>query len=323
MFAGSSALFIFLFLSRAYSVELFEGQYSDPNHPNCARTIADFKIPSIAKVFGADAAGGEGAVCDGKSDISWGPLRASVEGSSIIVDFSSKGGPSNLHGIYNSDLDRIEWEDGNFWQKVKTLKYPSELNGQYSDPNHPSCSRVVEATSIATAKINGADAAGGEGAACDGVTDVAWTVPAAINGANIVADFSSKGGPAGLAGVYNSTSSAIMWSDGNFWPKISRKEYPSVFNGKYSDPNHPSCARVVTASSATTAKINGADAAGGEGATCDGVTDVAWTVPAAIDGANIVADFSSKGGPAGLKGTYDATAGAIQWSDGNSWTKIV
>lgn len=201
---------------------LFSGSYSDPNHPGCARVIV-FETDSSAKVFGADAAGGEGATCDGATDVRWGPLPAVVSGSAISVDFSSKGGPSDLSGNYNDDTVAIDWADGNSWPKIFPKEDTASLSifdGEYSDPNHPSCARFVMAESETAAQIYGADAAGGEGAMCDGVTDVAWNVPAQLDTQEIVADFSSKGGPAGLKGTYNVGKQEIDWEDGNAWPKV-------------------------------------------------------------------------------------------------------
>eukprot|EP00428_Durinskia_dybowskii_P071550 CAMPEP_0170388946 /NCGR_PEP_ID=MMETSP0117_2-20130122/18359_1 /TAXON_ID=400756 /ORGANISM="Durinskia baltica, Strain CSIRO CS-38" /LENGTH=116 /DNA_ID=CAMNT_0010644909 /DNA_START=45 /DNA_END=392 /DNA_ORIENTATION=- len=92
----------------------FAGKYSDPNHPGCARQIVG-ETRTSARVYGADAAGGEGATCNGETDEKWGPLPAKVNGEDIIVDFSSKGGPSNLSGKYDDVNQAIDWEDGNSW----------------------------------------------------------------------------------------------------------------------------------------------------------------------------------------------------------------
>ena len=101
----------------AVCVATFAGNYSDPNHPDCARRIA-FETTSSARVFGADAAGGEAVSCDGETDLPWGPLPATVNGAQIVVDFSSKGGPSNLTGKYDEVQDKINWQDGNAWTKI-------------------------------------------------------------------------------------------------------------------------------------------------------------------------------------------------------------
>lgn len=96
---------------------IFTGSYSDPNHPGCARAIG-YEELSTLRVFGADAAGGEGVACDGETDVKWGPLPAKVHDTEIVVDFSSKGGPANLHGKYDEKNDAIVWEDGNSWKKI-------------------------------------------------------------------------------------------------------------------------------------------------------------------------------------------------------------
>ena len=74
----------------------FVGNYSDPNHPKCAREIYDQQDNVLALLRGSDAAGGEGASCDGTTDVAWGPLNATIFGRKITVDFSPKGGPTNL-----------------------------------------------------------------------------------------------------------------------------------------------------------------------------------------------------------------------------------
>lgn len=110
---------LILLLSILMVFSTFSGKYSDPNHPSCAREI---RIESVSKadIYGADAAGGEGASCDGETDVKWGPVPASYLGNRINADFSSKGGPSDLSGKYvSSDLiSQIQWEDGNAWTKL-------------------------------------------------------------------------------------------------------------------------------------------------------------------------------------------------------------
>lgn len=109
-----------LFVSSCFATDLqfvFSGKYSDPNHPSCARTVLrDHK--SSAQVYGADAAGGEGVACDGSTDVKWGPLPGTVDGLNIVVDFSSKGGPTNLNGTYSIVKKAIVWQDGNAWTKI-------------------------------------------------------------------------------------------------------------------------------------------------------------------------------------------------------------
>ena len=108
----------------ATTSKVFAGNFSDPNHPGCARTITTNGM--TGSVFGSDAAGGEGAACDGKTDVRWGPLKAVFEidpppetGAKINVDFSSKGGPPQLTGEWNASALAINWADGNSWTAVK------------------------------------------------------------------------------------------------------------------------------------------------------------------------------------------------------------
>jgi hypothetical protein len=94
----------------------FVGSYSDPNHPNCQRVI-DTVSPGKVSVSGTDG----NPVCppDG-SGKAW-KLDGTVSGSSIVVDFSPKGGPTNLKGSFlKNDVvlnGGIQWPDGNLWSK--------------------------------------------------------------------------------------------------------------------------------------------------------------------------------------------------------------
>ena len=92
----------------------FAGNYMDPNHPGCKRIIAALSANEVA-VTGYDGASGEGGKCNGKTDIVWGPLAGLVMGDKIIIDFSPKGGPSNLTGTWTPGSKRITWADGNYW----------------------------------------------------------------------------------------------------------------------------------------------------------------------------------------------------------------
>ena len=105
----------------------FGGHYADPNHPGCERKVVVHNTTS-GSVYGADAAGGEGVACDGKTDTPWGPLAATFSSSKtdlkIVVDFSPKGGPSDLTGEWDSKNSAIQWADGNNWTKSETKPVP-------------------------------------------------------------------------------------------------------------------------------------------------------------------------------------------------------
>ena len=66
------------------------GQYIDLRHPGCVRAITGDS--DGYDVHGSDSAAADGK-CDGETDVSWGPYAAGIDGASIIVDFSEKGGP--------------------------------------------------------------------------------------------------------------------------------------------------------------------------------------------------------------------------------------
>ena len=98
------------------------GLYSDPYHPSCPR----YFVPDMqsdrqgdANVYGQDSTDGEGASCGQGKDEDWGPCPATINGDKLVVDLSSKGGPSDLTGTFAND--RITWSDGNYWQKAGSI----------------------------------------------------------------------------------------------------------------------------------------------------------------------------------------------------------
>lgn len=99
------------------SFRSIDGKYSDPNHPGCVRAL-DSTSKTEAHVVGVDPAAGQ-SHCSGSSDQSWGPLDAILNGSHIIVDFSPKGGPKNLSGVFVPLTSKIEWSDGNHWTRLE------------------------------------------------------------------------------------------------------------------------------------------------------------------------------------------------------------
>ena len=115
------------------SPDVFAGNYSDPNHPKCPRTVI-VENNAMGTVTGADAAT-KGDPCDGKTDKKWGPLKAifDITGPTINVDFSSKGGPPQLTGTWNTTSLEIDWVDGNNWPSVKCS------NKQYCCPDAKHC----------------------------------------------------------------------------------------------------------------------------------------------------------------------------------------
>jgi len=103
-----------------------EGSYSDPNHPDCPRTIAlgtDDMTTLI--VWGADASGGDGYSCDDETEEAWGPLEGWVGAAltattyNITVNFVPKGGPYDYCGVFDTEALTITWAGGaNTWSQV-------------------------------------------------------------------------------------------------------------------------------------------------------------------------------------------------------------
>merc|ERR1711990_852540 len=119
-------------------------------------------------------------------------------------------------------------------------------------------------------------------------------------------------------GTSDDGSTGITWEDGNRWPQLENLQAfdPESMEGDYSDPNHPGCGRHIEVTSATTGEVSGNDAVDG--------SEPWGPLEATIDGDKIVVDFSPKGGPSDLTGTYEAQPDGtfgITWEDGNTWTQ--
>mmetsp|Transcript_12332 Transcript_12332/g.28264 ORF Transcript_12332/g.28264 Transcript_12332/m.28264 type:complete len:169 (+) Transcript_12332:78-584(+) len=88
--------------------------------------------------------------------------------------------------------------------------------------------------------------------------------------------------------------------------------------GLYSDPMHPGCRREVVVDFAGVF-IEGAD---GQPGCLKGEKLERWTLPATYTPGSdtLVIDFSPKGGPKDVKGTWDGNG--IRFPDGNKWTRL-
>jgi len=111
------------------------------------------------------------------------------------------------------------------------------FNGKFEDPQHPGCLRriTLDISGTAAVIIGGApktstpDCKSSEKGreechevetpkSCDGKSDETWSVDVPmVSGGSIIADFSGRGGPARLAGFWNSETSSIDWADGSSW----------------------------------------------------------------------------------------------------------
>lgn len=94
----------------AHAAVDFTGSYADPFHPNCQRVVT--VQGAAATLSGTD--GNPGCPADG-SGKAW-KLTGNIDGSTIFVDFSPKGGPPALKGIWDDAAPAgIKWPDGNKW----------------------------------------------------------------------------------------------------------------------------------------------------------------------------------------------------------------
>ena len=86
---------------------VFDGTFSDPNHPNGFRRISVKK--GVATIVGKD---------EPQDKKEW-QLKASVTPGTreMLVDFSPKGGPKDLLAKWSPTKNGIEFPDGNVWPK--------------------------------------------------------------------------------------------------------------------------------------------------------------------------------------------------------------
>lgn len=86
----------------------FHGEFMDPTQPECTRMIV------------VHAPGTSGSLFEGCGDESSdSPSAPAVfSGSSIVADFSARGGPSHLVGFWNRAKNSIMWGDGSLWMKI-------------------------------------------------------------------------------------------------------------------------------------------------------------------------------------------------------------
>ena len=148
-------------------------------------------------------------------------------------------------------------------------------------------------------------------------------------------DFSPKGGPKDVTGKHTGEpadrpldNQKITFPDGNAWSMLD-KPTAAFFNGDgvvdhvgvFFDPGHfknfDSWAGFrFIAEDASALHMVGSD---------DGTWMKMWYLKGSITGeakTQIHFDFSPKGGPADLEGTWSTAPAAITWPDGNAWTKV-
>ena len=164
----------------------------------------------------------------------------------------------------------------------------------------------------------------------DGTEWVACT--GTSSGDEITIDLTNKGFPDVIVTAKHATGSqptdqSISFpDDGNVWTMMD-KPTPAFQNGDglndhvgiFFDPGHftdfDSWAgfRFIAEQPASELHMVGSD---------DGVWMNFWYLQGSSSGSQVQFDFSPKGGPADLEGTWSTTPAAITWPDGNSWTKV-
>jgi hypothetical protein len=76
---------------------IFSGNYNDSNHPGMKREITN--IENVVTIQGSDNA-------DGSNPFKFDSIEDPP--GTIVVDFSSKGGPKSLMGVFDTEIDSIK-----------------------------------------------------------------------------------------------------------------------------------------------------------------------------------------------------------------------
>ena len=132
---------------RTGASNVFTGEYDDPNHPNCLRSVkvvgaplrADGTRPSnpIIEVTGYDGNGSNNFCSEDdrptRSDL-W-KIQGKMKSNTVAaLDFSPKGGPAGVTGTW--DGSGIVFPDGNKWTKVPLgtkNRFPKDMSTLKSD----------------------------------------------------------------------------------------------------------------------------------------------------------------------------------------------
>jgi len=105
----------------------FTGDYDDPNHPGCLRQVKVVGAPlggngvrsnlPVIEITGWD--GDDGGVCKTRPknrEVLWQIPGRIKSTDTAVIDFSLKGGPSDLLAKYENGA--IVFPDGNKWKKI-------------------------------------------------------------------------------------------------------------------------------------------------------------------------------------------------------------
>jgi hypothetical protein len=112
------------------------GYYDDPNHPGCLRQVKVVGAPMrpngtpspfpVVEVRGYDGPEGATMCTDApETRASVWTVKGDLKNGKAILDFSSKGGPTNL--VAKFEDGGIVFPDGNKWTKVPGVGTPDRL----------------------------------------------------------------------------------------------------------------------------------------------------------------------------------------------------
>jgi len=204
----------------------------------------------------------------------------------IIIDFSTNGGPIDLEGKW--DGTGIVFPDGSKWTKI-TIE---TLTGLYLDAEHPDMERRIYAKESGPLTIKGTD---------DG--NNFWTVTGKLKEDTIRMDFSSTGGLKDYSGKWDGTG--LVFPDGKKWTKVL-----DSFVGYYFDPQDPHLVRQIYKDSEENKfVIKGTE---------DGSNY--WTLPAEFTDEHLRIDITALGGPSDVDLKFDGAS--IQFPDGTKWYQL-
>ena len=108
--------------ARAGAASPFTGDFDDPQHPGCLRSVkvvgASMKPDGTRSRFNGVIVKGTDGTCKDRPERKdvWTLEGKLMSDSTIVVDFSPKGGPKSLEGKW--DKNGIVFPDGNKWAKV-------------------------------------------------------------------------------------------------------------------------------------------------------------------------------------------------------------
>jgi len=170
----------------------FNGVFKDPKHPKGYRTIAGAPNKDGTLVLQDDP----------KGEVYKIPIKSMKDEETgkitIAMDFSVKGGPSDVLATVNKDSS-ISFPDGNVWKKERGIA------GVYIDgyAPYPKYRRVIrqESGKLAIDMVNGKKT---------------FTIYAKAGSTNITVDFPGKTCTATIS-VKNGM---VYFSDGNSWTKV-------------------------------------------------------------------------------------------------------